>query len=78
VPENDFDRGYDKAVSEAAGAVLEMDIKLRRMERMFWAVVAANGGQISVPRSLLVRFERPLWEFSFDEANDAVVYKVTV
>jgi hypothetical protein len=74
----DYEDGYDKALSEAAVSVQTMDEKLRDMERAFWTVVAASGGKMSVPRSLLMRFDNPTWEIRRDDANDCVVYSVKI
>lgn len=78
IKSRDFEDGYDTALSEAAGSVEALDRKCREMERVFWAVVAASGGTVSVPHSLLARFNNPKWEIRRDDANDCVIYKVTV
>lgn len=74
----DYEDGYDAALAEAATASDVMSRKLRDMERLFWAAVAASGGTVAVPRSLLYRFDNPKWSVMEDVANDRVVYKVTV
>ena len=74
----DFEDGYDKAMAEAAGSVQTMDAKLRDMERALWAVVAASGGSVSVPRTVMTRFDNPEWTVRIDDANDCVVYSVKV
>ena len=73
-----WQEGYDTALAEAAASVQAMDRKLRDMELAFWSVVAASGGAVSVPRSLLQRFDKLSWEVRRDDANDCVVYRVTV
>ena len=74
----DFKDGYDKALSEAAGSVQAMDEKVRDMERALWAIVASAGGKVSVPRSVLNRFDNPKWVVRHDDANDCVVYSVQI
>ena len=74
----DYEDGYDRALAEAAVSVQTMDKKLKDMERQLMWLIAASGGRVVVPRSLMQRFDRPIFERSFDPENDAVVYRVTV
>lgn len=64
--------------AEVVASVQMMDAKLRDMERAFWSVVAASGGRVCVPISLLHRFENPKWEIERDDANWQIIYRVTV
>lgn len=72
----DFQDGYDQALAETAGAVQAMDLKLRDIERTLWAVVAASGGSVAVPRALMATMYKPEWEIRRDDATDCIVYSV--
>lgn len=74
----DAERDYDRALLKSACAVQAMDEKLRDMERQLWSVIAAAGGNVCVPRSLLARFDNPKWEIEEDVANNAIIYRVTI
>lgn len=55
---DDYQRGYDQALSEAAASVEAMDRKLRNAEGLVLAMVRAAGGSLFVSHSDIVNSRR--------------------
>lgn len=67
--------GYDAALAEASEVVQVMDRKVRHAELALAWLIASSGGQITVPRQIMMRVDRARIAFESDESNDSVILR---